>query len=195
MDLSQQDARESLSQIQDTVERTRKMVAYAGGDTVFTVWGVVWVLGYLGTHFLPHVCHWIWLVLVATGVLLTFVVMRRHTAVRSAAGKRIALFWFLLFIYVDLWLALLFPFIRVQGAEQSAMFWRHLGAISATVPMFAYVAVGLWLEHFMIWIGLAVTALTILGLFLIPPYFFIWMAAAGGGTLIGTGLLIRNRWR
>jgi hypothetical protein len=47
----------------------------------------------------------------------------------------------------------------------------------------------------MIWIGLAVTGLAVLGLFLVPNWFWIWMAVMGGGTLVGTGLLVRNRWR
>ena len=115
--------------------------------------------------------------------------------VKSPLGRRIGWFWFLLFGYVYLWIALLWPFVRVEGHEQSQMFWRHMGAIFATVPMFAYVVVGLLLDHLMFWIGLAVTALTIVGLLLIGPYFWLWMAAAGGGTLIGTGVIIRNRWR
>jgi hypothetical protein len=61
--------------------------------------------------------------------------------------------------------------------------------------MFAYVVTGLWLEHFMVWLGLVVTALTVIGLFLLPSYFYIWMAVVGGGTLAGTGLFIRNRWK
>lgn len=195
MDVSKEEAQKSLGQIQDTVQRTKKMVAYAGVDTIFIVWGVIWVLGYLSTHFLPLLCLWIWLVLVAAGFIISVIVGRRSMPVRSPAGKRIAWFWLLLFFYVSLWIALLFPFIKVRGHEQSQMFWRHMGAILATVPMFAYVVMGLWLAHFMIWIGLAVTALTFLGLFVIQPYFWLWMAAAGGGTLIGTGLFIRNRWR
>ena len=195
MDVSKEEAQKSLGQIQDTVQRTKKMLAYAGGDTLFIVWGVIWGLGYLGTHFLPLLCQWIWLVLVAAGFIISVIVGRRGMPVRSSAGKNIAWFWLLLYLYLSLWIALLFPFIKVRGHEQSQMFWRHMSAILATAPMFAYVVMGLWLARFMIWIGLAVTALTLLGLFVIQPYFWLWMAAAGGGTLIGTGLFIRNRWR
>ena len=48
MTISKKEAQESLSQIGDTVERTKKMVAYGGGDILFIVWGVIWVLGYVG---------------------------------------------------------------------------------------------------------------------------------------------------
>ena len=195
MDIPRSEARESLNQIKDTVERTRKMVAYGGGDVLFIVWGVIWVLGYSSTHFLPLVTQWIWLALVAPGILISVIVGKRQMPVKSPVDKRITWFWWLLFLYVGLWVALLSPLIEVNGPEQSQMFWKHYGALVATVPMFAYVVTGLWLEHFMIWIGLAVTALTVLGLLLLQPYFFLWMAITGGGTLIGTGLVIRKRWR
>lgn len=195
MDMSPSEARESLNQIKDTVERTRRMVAYGGGDVLFVVWGVIWVLGYLSSHFLPLVTQWIWLALVPTGIVISVIVGKRDMPVKSALDKRITWFWWLLFGYVGLWIALLSPFIKVQGADESQMFWHHYGALVATVPMFAYVVTGLWLDHFMIWIGLAVTVLTVLGLFLLQPYFFLWMAITGGGTLIGTGLVIRKRWR
>jgi len=203
MEISASEAQESLTQVQDAAERTRKMVAYAGGDVLFVVWGVIWVVGFVRTHFLglgfhsPRTlaAHWIWTGLIAAGIVITIIVSRRHTPVQSPVGKRIGWFWWLLYAYVCLWTGLLWPFIKVQGADEWQLFWKHYGAIGATVPMFAYVVVGLWLDHFMIWIGLAVTALAVLGLFLLQPYFWLWMAVTGGGTLMATGLLIRNRWR
>ena len=203
MNVSRDEARETLSQIEDVRQRTKKMVAYAGGDICFIVWGVIWFVGFLSTHFLGYSrIMWsgiaigsIWFVLVATGIIISIIVEKRRAAVKSTIGKRIGVFWWLLYAYVYLWIGLLFPFIEVQGRAESVMFWNHFGAIAATIPMFAYVVMGLWLEHFMVWLGLAVTALTILGLFLVQPYFYIWMAVVGGGTLAGTGLFIRNRWK
>ena len=208
MDISREEAQWSLDEVQDTVERTRKMVAYAGGDALFVVWGVIWVLGYLGSQFLPIVrlddfflplASWLWPVLVCAGIVISVIVGKRSfpvTGPESARiGRRIGALWGLLYLYFNVWIGLLWPFIKVQGAAESQMFSRHMGAIAGTVPMFAYVVMGLWLGNFMIWIGLAVTALTVLGLFLFPAYFSLWMALAGGGTLIGTGVVIRKRWR
>ncbi len=195
MHISPSEARESLSEVEDTAKRTKRMVACGGGDVLFIVWGGIWALGYLSTHFLPLVTGWVWLALVAAGIVISVIVGKRHMPVRSPLDKRIAWFWWLLYGYAGLWFVLLSPFIEVNGPEQSQMFWKHYGALVATVPMFAYVVTGLWLDHFMVWIGLAVTALAVLGLFLLQPYFFLWMAITGGGTLIGTGLAIRKRWR
>ncbi len=203
MNVSQDEARETLDQIEDVRQRTKKMVACAGGDICFIVWGVIWFIGFLSTHLFGYArITWsgiaigsIWLVLVATGIVVSIIVEKRRAAVKSTIGKRVGVFWWLLYAYVYLWIGLLFPFIEVHGHAESVMFWNRFGAIAATVPMFAYVVTGLWLEHFMVWLGLAVTALTILGLFLLQPYFYIWMAVVGGGTLAGTGLFIRNRWK
>ena len=195
MNISKEEARESLSAVQNTVERTKKAIAGGGGDSLFIVWGVIWFLGYMCMQMLPPVAVWIWLGLVVSGIVISVVVVKVRTPVRSPVDKRIFWFWWVLFAYAGLWLGLLLPFVKVSGREESAAFWKHWGAIAATVPMFAYVVTGLWLEHFIIWIGLAVTGIAILGLFLLQPYFWVWMAFAGGGTLIGTGIFIRYRWR
>ena len=63
--------------------------------------------------------------------------------------------------------------------------------------MFAYVALGLWLaDKVIFWTGLIVTGLTIVCLLLLPPHFFyIGMAVAMGGPLIGAGIYCRLRMR
>lgn len=203
MDISQEEARQSLGQIEETARRARQMVAYAGGDALFVVWGVIWFIGFIATHVMDvTLAHTradifigaVWTVLVATGIIIGIVVDRRRMPTRSPVGWRIGVVFWLLYLYVDIWLALLFPFVRVEPGQWD-MFWKHLGAIASTVPMFAYVIMGLWLDLYMLWIGLIVTALTLAGLYFLQPWFWLWMASAGGGTLIGTGLLVRNRWK
>ena len=195
MPISQDEARESLAQIEEASRRARKMIAYAGTDVIFMLWGAIWIAGYLCTHVAPGAAGWAWLILVAGGIAGTLVVSVRSSPVKGPLGIRIGFFWFLLFLYVDFWILLLWPFIKVNGQEEGELLAKHFGAIAATVPMFAYVIMGLWLDHFMLWIGIAVTLLTAAGLFLFPAWFWLWMAITGGGTLLGTGLFIRNRWR
>ncbi len=195
MDISREEARESLNQVQATIKQTKKMVAYGGGDVAFIMWGLIWIAGSMSNQFVPLICKWIWLGLLVTGFIMTGLLVKFRNPVKSRTDWRIGLFWFFLFGYVYLWLALLFPFIKVEEVQQVIRFWKHFTAIMCTVAMFAYVVIGLWLEDFMIWLGLALTALILAGLFLLQPYFYFWTAAVGGGTLIGTGIFIRNRWR
>ncbi len=66
----------------------------------------------------------------------------------------------------------------------------------STAGMFAYVVMGLWFNsRFMIILGLALTGVTLVGFYLLTPYYCLWMAIMGGGTLLGTGMYIRVRWR
>lgn len=192
MSISQDEARESLNQVADATERTRKLLAYASVDKHFIVWGMVWVLGFCSSQFLP-LLPWIWLGLLVAGFVASALI-GMNEPIRSTMGRRFGLFWVFLIAYVCLWMWLLSPFITV-GQEQTMAFWRHMVAIGVTIAMFAYVVMGVWLDTFVIWVGLAVTALSVLGLFVAPDYFFLWTAATGGGTLVGTGLLIHNRWR
>lgn len=205
LDITQNEARAALDQIKDTRERTRKMAAYSGADVIFIIWGIIWILGYTATQFIPAILGYkpvvgaiigtVWFVLVVSGIAATYLVSYRKSAVKSASDSRLGWLWWIFYMYIWIWFGLLSPFISITGNEQSQQFWRHMGALSATIPMFMYTVMGLFLDMYLLWLGLLVTALTIAGLFLLPSYFYLWMAAAGGGTLIATGLLVRNRWK
>ncbi len=71
---------------------------------------------------------------------------------------------------------------------------RKIAAFWATVPMFAYILIGLWLDRFFIWLGALVTVATVVGYYFIGEYFYLWMAVCGGGALIASGLFIRKNW-
>lgn len=206
MELSKQEAKESLNQIEESAARMRRMLGAGGASTQLILWGVIWAVGFAGTQALDFMVQRaamaailigaLWLALVTGGVVSTIIIDRRRSPVRNPAlSQRIGWFWFLLYGYLNLWIYWMRPFIRIEGHEASALFWRTGGAIAATIPMFAYVVMGLWLDRLMIWIGLAITALTFVGLHCFPQWFWIWMAVMGGGTLILSGLLISKRWR
>jgi hypothetical protein len=196
MDISQEQAEKSLSDIQEMMKRTRRKVSAGSGSLILIMWGMIWVVGFLSTQFLPKYSGWIWLVLdlggVGGSILAGYMSSYRNPPVKHSDGKRlfwqIFFFWFILFGYIDIWIVILWP----VKPEQMIAF-------GCTVIMLAYVIVGLFFERFMLWLGLAVTALILLGYFLflfgIFHWFWVWMAFAGGGTLAGTGLYIRYRWR
>ena len=45
-----------------------------------------------------------------------------------------------------------------------------------------------------IWPSIVITALALIGYFLLPGIFYLWMAILGGGGMIALGLYIRSRW-
>lgn len=209
MNIGPEEAKEMLQGVDEVTSRTKKMVAYGGGDIIFIIWGIVWFLGGLGTHFMPTLTAGhpqqnaligiltgsLWTVLVVSGMLLSYRVGKTAAPTRSPWGKSIGSMWFLLYLFVNIWIGLLMPFIRIEGQEQSHLFWTHMGAIAATVPLFAYVVFGLFFDRYMVWVGLGMTALMMLGVYAFEPHFYLWMAFVGGGGLAGTGLMVRKLWK
>ncbi|MCP4644485.1 MAG: hypothetical protein GY851_28840 [bacterium] len=197
------DVKQSLDEVRAVMARTRQAMAYSGSDVVMMMWGAIWFVGFMASHFLDGmekplghvVAGYAWLLLVGLGVTVTLVVsIRTKAPFRNPMGARMGIFWGLLYGYIWLGYALLHPFINYEafGAGDAG---KYVAAINTLVPMFAYVVMGLWFERYFIWIGLAVTGLLFLGLFVFQPIFYIWMAFLGGGTLAGTGYFIRKTWR
>lgn len=194
MDISKEEAKDSLSQIQSVLNQTRKSIASNYVSPLLVLWGLTFIAGYIGTHFFAAWAFRIWIVLDTIGLLGTFLICRRQfrsaKPIRIPAeqklGRRMFWFWTLLLVYILIWLSLLAPVKAVQ-----------LNAFIVTAIMFASVAKGLWLEnYFMVWFGLAVTAITLFGFYVVPrAYYCLWMALMAGGAFLVTGLGLRFRWR
>lgn len=194
MNVSDEEARNSLEQVQAVANRTRKTIAASYDSGLLIIWGAVWVAAFLGTHFFLAWVWYIWMVLGGIGTIATFLVcwnqFRSANPVKIPAaeniGWRIFWFWSLLFIYMFIWLSILRPHHGIQ-----------LNAFICTAIMFAYVVSGLWFKSYhMLWLGIVVTCITLVGFYLIPPgYYCLWMAAMGGGALLTTGLYLRLRWK
>jgi len=207
MDISKQEAQDSLREIEAISVQTRRalVASYASGPLI--LWGGLWIAGYIGTHLYlqgPGLV-WkifsgiggiftLWMVLNAIGGVGTIAICRRQihlanpTRIASAkkVGRRIFWFWMLLFAYVSLWLSMFRP--------QSGL---QMNAFIVTACMFAYIVIGLWFEsYFMVWLGLVVTAAVLVALYILPhSYYNLWMAVSGGGAIFATGLYIRFYWK
>jgi hypothetical protein len=181
-----------LAIVDDVIAQTRKAIASTYANPLLILWGVIWVAAFTATHFYLNYAYYIFTTLNVVGAIGTFIIIRIfHTRppvrgpISRKEGWRLFWFWILLFAYVFIWLAILAPF---NG--------RQLNAVLATASMFAYIVMGLWFcSYFMVWLGLAVTATTLIGFYLIPHYYCLWMAFTGGCAFLCTGLYIRFRWR
>ncbi len=189
MNISPTEAEEALAAIQNMVQKTRRAISASGGYIFLIVWGVIWLLGFMGSQFLPvKTASYTWMVLDILGGIISAVIgIRMNRGVRSAApitsGKRIAFFWLLLFFYCVAAIGVAWP---VEG-KQFAMFIILFVGVG-------WMAMGLLLSFASIWWGLAITALALIGYFLLPGIFHLWMAILGGGGMIALGLYIRSRW-
>ncbi len=187
-----ENAHESLAIIDDVMVQTRKAIASTYANPLLILWGIIWVAAFTATHFYLNYASYIFTALDIVGCIGTFIIIRifhNRSPVRGPISRkgdwRIFWFWILLFAYVFIWLAILAPF---NG--------RQINAVISTAAMFAYIVMGLWFgSYFMVWLGLAVTATTLIGFYLLPHYYCLWMAFTGGGAILCTGLYIRFRWR
>lgn len=190
MEISKEEARNSLDQIESMATRTRQTIAASYDSGLLIMWGLICIAAFLGTHYFGAWAWYIWMILAGIGCAVTLVVcwyqFHRAKPVKVPAGERLGwrIFWFwsLLFGYIFMWLAILRPYRAIQ-----------LNAFICTAVMFAYVVMGLWLKsYYMLWLGLLVTCITLVGLYVIPPsYYCLWMAPTGGAAFLATGLYIR----
>jgi len=192
MNVSQEDARESLSTVHDVTVQTQRAITSAYVNPLLILWGVLWIVSFTAAHFYLSYAYHIFMsmsVIGCVGTAVIFWLLHSKAPVRDTSspniGWRIALFWISLFVYAVIWLFLFAPF---DG--------RQCNAFLSTAAMFAYVVMGLWFTScFMVVLGLAVTVATLVGYYFIETYYCLWMAIIGGGAFLGAGLYIRLRWR
>jgi len=192
MNVSQTEAQESLSTVQDVTVQTHRAIASVYANPLLILWGLLWIIAFTAAHFYLAYDFHIFMVMGVAGGIGTAVVcwvFHSKAPVQDTSyprvGWRIASFWILLYVYVTIWLFLLAPFNGLQ-----------CNAVISTAAMFAYTVIGLWFgSYFMVLLGLTVTVATLVGFYILTPYYCLWMALTGGGAMLGTGLYIRLRWR
>jgi len=189
MEISQTEAEEALLSIQAIMKKTRRSISASGAYKFLVLWGFIWLIGFLNSQFLPGDLagkFWIGLDIVG-GIISAFIGARMNRGIRtstpSTTGKRIGLFWLLLFLYC---VAAIF----VAGTGDG----KQLAMFIILFVTFGWLAMSLLLSFTSVWPGLALFALAIFGYFVLPGIFYIWMAILGGGGMILLGFFIRDRW-
>jgi hypothetical protein len=198
--ITPEEARASLAEIDRIILHTRQTIARAGSAPIVILWGIIWMIGFADVQFFPQSPHWFWMILDLVGIVGSFRLGRwgRKSPTKNNYGGRIGISWLVLFAFGGIWLCLLGPWDLLtsqQMAHHGLELDRKIAAFWCTVPMFAYVLMGLWLDRFFIWLGALVTVATLVGYYGIENYFFLWMAVVGGGSLVAGGLFIRKNWK
>ena len=57
MEISKEQAQDSLNQIEDVAMRTRRKVAASSAGPILIIWGAIWFVAYLGTY-LSYFVEW-----------------------------------------------------------------------------------------------------------------------------------------
>ena len=81
--------------------------------------------------------------------------------------KRSWLFWLFLNVYAHTYVDHNDMFLNVKKGTVTG---EQMAVFESTVPMFAYVVMGLWTrDRLFVWLGLSVTVTTLAGYFLVHP--------------------------
>jgi hypothetical protein len=188
MNVSPSEAEEALAAIQTMAQKTRHSIASGGTYITLIVTGIIWLVGFMCTQFLPQeIVGYIWTGLSVLGCIVgTALGIRLGKRVRSPSiapmAKRVGLFWLLLVFYGIAAIAIARP----TDGKQATM-------LVILFIMLGQMAMGLLFSFSSVWWTLPITALALVGYFLLPDIFYLWMAILGGGGMIALGLYIRSR--
>jgi hypothetical protein len=189
MSISPSEAEEALAAIQVMTKKTRHSIAVSGAHISLIITGIVWLIGFICTQFLPgEIVVYIWIGLSVLGSALgTALGMRTSKRVRSPSviptAKRIGTIWLLLAIYCIAAITVAWP---IDG--------KQLTVLIVLFVMVGWLAMGLLLSFTPVWPGLIMIALVLIGYFFLPNIFYLWIGILGGGGMIALGLYIRYRW-
>jgi len=195
MALSHDEAAQTLGEIARTQRRSSQALCYANASPFFIIWGVVWALGYSGTYVLlrlletPRIINWLWASLIMLGAIISAGVGRTQWHAQNpgdkALGREVGRRWIVGSLMI--WL-----FVIGTAFITGPRFVAIQGAFIPLLVAMLYGLLGLFQGWRFVYAGLAVTALTLGGWFILPQFFLLWMALVGGGSLILVGLWLKK---
>jgi hypothetical protein len=187
MQISSDQALDALTQVQDAQRRISVLRGYGYAAPYFFLWGSIWVVGYLLSYLMPSVASQAWVALDVVGGAGCVLIMRRQRAgTLGDAAVRVRQ-WRIVAILLTA-VAFLMLTYAVFQPHDSAQFAVFPALLAAAI----YIGVGLWRGARWLTAGLVLGALSTVGYFFLHPYILPWMAVAGGGTLLTTGVWLRR---
>jgi len=178
--IDRNEAAAALSDIANIAQRVRQSRVYQGASLIMMLWGVLTFGGYLAQHWWPRYSNLTWIGIDLVGFAGSFAIgLMRRPFGSSHKGNG----WRIFFAFVML---IAFGLFWVNVGHLSG---RQMSAFWPTYYMLGYAVAGLWLGAAFTVIGASIIALTLVGYFLVGPWFDIWMAFVNGG-----GLLLAGAW-
>jgi hypothetical protein len=187
--ISPDDAQRALRAIDDSREAMRRAVRAHRGHLHLWLWGAIWIAMALTVHFYGESATRFFPFMVLPGAIASAAIgIYQSREIRMAIDKR-----FLAALGCLLAFGLLWPFVLGIGGGPSADI--RIFAFFALLVMQLYVLAGIWLDNYLLAIGLGVSALILIGLFVFPESFWLWFAICCGGPVVLSGFIVRYWWR
>ena len=187
MQLTKEEAAAALDLIQKARADTRAAFRARRGHWYLWLWGALWILmsglaqyrGLSGVRLFP------WLGL--GGGLASYAIgYFQNATVRVPLDRS-----YLGVIATLLGFAVIFPFVLHPASARPELIFAYIGVVVAQI----YTVSGIWFDTCLLWFGLLLTLLILLGVFFFMPVFWFWIAGCCGGSFILTGFYVRTCWR
>jgi hypothetical protein len=184
MNIDPAEAEKALASIRDTETQMNRALSASGGAYQIIIWGLFMAIGYTLNQFsdrLPLavvVGVWVTITILANAICWT-IGFRRARKFHNPYGARLGFLWIVFLLFA----ALGAFFVHPDGP-------REINLLAYLVVMLWLAVMGLWVDLRLLWISLAFTGLMLFGYFVLTDYFFLWLAIVGGGSMIGSGLLL-----
>lgn len=190
--VSAAEAAAALADIDHAGHRVRELRGYRQASPYLMLWGVVWLVANLVTGLRPDLAGQAWAIGTPAGLagtlLLVVLQVRRarasgaFTPAEQARRRRAGLMvGCALAGFFPAMLAVLAPLEARQSHAFLSLFWA-----------FAYMAGGAWLGTRLFVTGVVTAAAILVGYFWITDAYYLWMAVAGGGSLLLGGWWLRR---
>ncbi|HUO02746.1 MAG TPA: hypothetical protein VMU31_08210 [Rhizomicrobium sp.] len=180
--IASQQAHDALRDAETAERRSAVSYSYSRSAPFLILWGLIWIAGYSGMTVLrgPN-AGWLWLMLSAIGIAISIWIGNSYAKDRGRAGWRTGFVFVIIFAFTFALFSVLPPTNTLQAGAYSPLL---LSAIYATA--------GLWKGIRFILLGAFLAIATLFAFFYLKDFFFVWMALAGGGSLLLTGLWMRH---
>jgi len=167
---------------------------------IVLAWAGAYLLGPLAMHVWPQWGLIPQQLLLVAAIAFTIYDVRTRSLVTGFTGERLGALWGLTFAFGCVWFVINHPlghqFLDIGRPDFDGLrFSRQMWAFGVSLAMFVYVVMGLWVGRAYIITGVAVTALTLVGLLCLDGWYWLWCAATGGGGMLLFGLWLRRRSR
>lgn len=187
MNLTKPEAEAALAAIARSQEALRLAFRARHGHQYLWLWGVIWMAMALTAHWggpaaIPRTFPWLAL---GGGLASGLIGWWQRQAVRVPVDRR-----FLGVVVTLLAFAVVWPLVLRPALSHEAIF-AYISLLVAQL----YIVAGIWFDSYLLWLGLILAVLLLVGLWFFLPVFWIWVAVCGGGALLLGGTYVRFCWR
>ena len=186
MNISPEEARAALQEIESSRAAMRGLVRTHRGHLYLWLWGTVWIVNAL-INWRDSARGWVagnWISVAALAVTLIFIFGQRRQ-VRSKFNKRfLSVVATLLVFGYGVWPVLLGPPHSYKAAYALGMLlWIQI-----------FIVAGIWFDNYWLWLGVIMGALVLGGIVFFPGDFWACTVLAGA-LMVGMGCYVRLFWK